>query len=65
MMILGILGLYIGNILAEVRQRPYTHLRAIHRVGPVSLPSDDKRSADQDLLSAVPSGPGPGMVKKI
>ncbi|WP_044559018.1 glycosyltransferase family 2 protein [Azospirillum sp. B4] len=29
--ILGILGIYIANILSEVKRRPYTHLRAIHR----------------------------------
>jgi putative glycosyltransferase len=30
-LILGILGLYIANILAETKQRPYTVIRAIHR----------------------------------
>ena len=46
LMILGILGLYIGNILAEVRQRPYTHLRAVHRVNRATLPVAQKISAD-------------------
>ncbi len=64
LMILGILGLYIGNILAEVRQRPYTHLRAIHRVGGGTVPADEKVSADEDMLTFVPSGPRLGMVKK-
>jgi putative glycosyltransferase len=32
-MILGILGIYIGNILAEVKRRPYTHLRRAYRAG--------------------------------
>jgi putative glycosyltransferase len=30
-LILGILGLYIANILEESKQRPYTVIRAIHR----------------------------------
>jgi putative glycosyltransferase len=30
-LILGIIGIYIATILAEVKPRPYTHLRAIHR----------------------------------
>ncbi len=30
-LILGIIGIYIANILSEVKRRPYTHLRAIHR----------------------------------
>lgn len=33
----GIVGIYIASILAEVKRRPYTHLRAIHRAGS-SLP---------------------------
>lgn len=28
---LGVIGVYISNILVEVQRRPYTHLRAIHR----------------------------------
>jgi putative glycosyltransferase len=36
--ILGIIGIYIANILSEVKRRPYTHLRAIHRAGPVGGP---------------------------
>ncbi|GAC1347691.1 MAG: glycosyltransferase family 2 protein [Acetobacteraceae bacterium] len=31
MLLLGVIGVYIANILAEVKRRPYTHLRAIHR----------------------------------
>lgn len=30
-LILGIIGIYIANILLEVKPRPYTHLRAIYR----------------------------------
>lgn len=30
-MILGVLGIYIGNILAEVKRRPYAVVRAVHR----------------------------------
>jgi putative glycosyltransferase len=30
-LILGIVGVYIANILSEVKRRPYTHLRAIYR----------------------------------
>lgn len=37
-MILGILGIYVGNILAEVKRRPYTHLRAVHRAEPARAP---------------------------
>lgn len=29
---LGIMSLYIANIYQEVKRRPYTHLRALHRV---------------------------------
>jgi putative glycosyltransferase len=28
---LGVLGIYINNILVEVQRRPYTHLRAVYR----------------------------------
>lgn len=31
LLILGIIGIYISAILAEVKRRPYTHLRAIYR----------------------------------
>lgn len=30
-MILGVLGIYIGNILSETKRRPYTVVRAVHR----------------------------------
>lgn len=29
-LILGVIGIYVGNIQAEVKRRPYTHLRALH-----------------------------------
>lgn len=32
-MILGVLGIYIGNILSETKRRPYTVVRAVHRAG--------------------------------
>ncbi|MGG5818212.1 glycosyltransferase family 2 protein [Falsiroseomonas sp. HW251] len=32
-MILGVLGLYIANILQETKRRPYTVIRAVHRAG--------------------------------
>lgn len=31
---LGIMSLYLANIYQEVKRRPYTHLRALHRVKP-------------------------------
>ncbi|WP_341988943.1 glycosyltransferase family 2 protein [Azorhizobium sp. AG788] len=35
-LILGIIGIYIANILSEVKRRPYTHMRAIYRVDPAT-----------------------------
>jgi putative glycosyltransferase len=32
-MILGVLGLYIANIMHETKRRPYTVIRSIHRAG--------------------------------
>lgn len=40
--ILGILGHYIAAILAEVKRRPYTHLRAIHRADANGPIADDR-----------------------
>ncbi len=34
-LILGVLGVYVANILGEVRRRPYATIRAVHR-GPAS-----------------------------
>lgn len=45
-LILGIIGIYIATILAEVKRRPYTHLRAIHR----AETSPQLRREEQDLL---------------
>lgn len=44
-LILGIIGIYIANILAEVKPRPYTHIRSIYRVGeglPGSSPASEE-----------------------
>jgi putative glycosyltransferase len=35
-LILGILGIYIANIMAEAKRRPYTIVRKIHRTDPAS-----------------------------
>lgn len=32
-MILGVLGLYVANIMQETKRRPYTVIRAVHRAG--------------------------------
>jgi putative glycosyltransferase len=32
-LILGILGIYIANIMAETKRRPYTIVRRVHRTG--------------------------------
>jgi putative glycosyltransferase len=48
-LILGIIGIYIANILSEVKPRPYTHIRSIHRVGD-GLPSDAPATGDEVML---------------
>jgi putative glycosyltransferase len=35
-LILGVLGIYIANILSETKRRPYTLVRRIHRAEPVT-----------------------------
>ncbi|MBB6253755.1 putative glycosyltransferase [Nitrospirillum iridis] len=46
--ILGILGIYIANILSEVKRRPYTHLRAIHRADDGEPFADDPTHSPMD-----------------
>jgi putative glycosyltransferase len=36
-LILGILGIYIANIMAETKRRPYTIVRKVHRVDAVAV----------------------------
>jgi putative glycosyltransferase len=31
-LILGILGIYVANIISETKRRPYTIVKAVHRV---------------------------------
>jgi putative glycosyltransferase len=38
-LILGILGIYIANITAETKRRPYTIVRRIHRANAVAAPT--------------------------
>jgi putative glycosyltransferase len=38
-LILGILGIYIANIMAETKRRPYTIVRRIHRANTVAAPN--------------------------
>ena len=44
-LILGIIGIYIANVLAEVKPRPYTHLRAIYR------PQAQPRQAREEIAA--------------
>lgn len=43
-LILGILGIYIANILAETKRRPYTIVRKVHRVAPPLRDGGDTKS---------------------
>lgn len=47
-LILGILGIYIANILSEVKRRPYTHLRALYRVDPATGQRTREIPADEE-----------------
>jgi putative glycosyltransferase len=47
LLILGVIGIYISNILAEVKRRPYTHLRAIYRPNEAQEPPQDARVAEE------------------
>jgi putative glycosyltransferase len=40
-LILGILGIYIANILAETKRRPYTIVRRVHRAGSPAASAPD------------------------
>ncbi|MDX8524187.1 glycosyltransferase family 2 protein [Mesorhizobium sp. MSK_1335] len=50
MLVLGILGIYIANILSETKRRPYTIIRDIHRGGQSVV------STAQDRSSSRPEG---------
>jgi putative glycosyltransferase len=49
-LILGIIGIYIANVLSEVKRRPYTHLRAIYRVDPVTGQRREETQANEEFL---------------
>lgn len=50
-LILGIIGIYIATILAEVKRRPYTHLRAIYRSDAAPILPQEMVPVDEDFLS--------------
>jgi putative glycosyltransferase len=49
-LILGIIGIYIANVLSEVKRRPYTHLRAIYRVDPATGQRHEEAEAVEEFM---------------
>jgi putative glycosyltransferase len=45
-LILGVLGIYLANILSETKRRPYTIVRKVHRARDATVPT-----AKMDTLS--------------